>query len=139
MHFSTWTATRILERARDAALEGLARRATDTEGHIDDASTLQKILENLPDDLLWWLALAALNCLVFVPPIIFVSVPLPRRKSQRLSASRSTSALPSVSQPSASRERLCYPADPILRRPPSTRVTSVTDSVADKWPRLVIV
>ena len=78
MHFTTWTATRILERARDAALEGIARRAADTAEHTDDASTLQKILENLPEGLIWWLALAALNCLVFVPPIIFVSLLLLR-------------------------------------------------------------
>ena len=83
MHFSTWTATRIFERARDAALDSIARRAADTAEQVDDASTLQKILENLPDGLIWWLALAALNCLVFVPPIIFVSRPLPQRKSQR--------------------------------------------------------
>lgn len=63
--------TSIFERAHGAALEGLARRAEEA----DDISTLQRVFENLPDDLIWWLALAALNCLVFVPPIIFVSAP----------------------------------------------------------------
>ena len=63
-------ATGILERARDTAIESLVRRAEED----NDMSTLQRIFENLPDDLIWWLALAALNCLVFVPPIIFVSV-----------------------------------------------------------------
>ncbi|KAI1257054.1 hypothetical protein MGN70_000092 [Eutypa lata] len=62
-------ATGILERARDTAIESLVRRAEED----NDMSTLQRIFENLPDDLIWWLALAALNCLVFVPPIIFLS------------------------------------------------------------------
>ncbi|KAK7752265.1 hypothetical protein SLS62_005800 [Diatrype stigma] len=59
----------ILERAPSVAIESLARRAEES----DDISTIQRVFENLPDDLIWWLALAALNCLVFVPPIIFLS------------------------------------------------------------------
>lgn len=61
--------TGILERARDAAFNGLIRRAEESE----DISTLAQVIDNLPDGLIWWLALAALNCLVFVPPIIFLS------------------------------------------------------------------